>query len=116
MDKPTIEAEGADSSLATVERAPDQLAKSMPEWFHTHDLIFRKRTWPVMSKVYCGMQLMFRADGMIEWMRHPLSGWAFRGQPVQGVSLRSVIFGNGKKYNPELPAPPPTVPGMKAAE
>jgi hypothetical protein len=109
---PHRHADAPTEALAETPADAPAIMRVMPDWIHTHDLSYRRRVWPVMSKTYMGMMLMFRADGMVEWLRHPTSGWAFRGERRSAVALRSVLFGKKERAHVlELgPAPSATPP------
>lgn len=67
----------------------------LPDWHgfhHTHDVCYRQQVFPVMARVVEGASVMFRSDGLVEWLKLPgRVGWLFRGTPIgSGVGLREI--------------------------
>lgn len=61
---------------------------------HTHDVCYRGVVFPVHARVLDGTVVMYRADGLVEWVKLPgRTGWLYRGAAVGAVSIRTVATG-----------------------
>jgi len=87
-------------------------------WRHTHTIDYRMRPFPVMARVVDGAVMMFRTDGLIEWIKLPgRAGWLFRGMLIgSGVGVRTNPGSSIEELQPGYHHPVDALPENLGAE
>ena len=58
-------------------------------WFHTHDISYRRLTFPVWEVTYGELVIYFSAGGVVEWMRAKSGGpLLFRGSAAPNAIIK----------------------------